>query len=125
MSYIKRDNLLTEKIIGLCFKLHNEIGPGHTERIYHNGLIALFEEENIVFESEKQYKLIYHGKAIGIFKADLVIENKLILELKSIERGIIEAFHRQTVSYLRSSGLSLGLIVNFGTDRCQIKRLVI
>ncbi|OGF44203.1 MAG: hypothetical protein A2452_05340 [Candidatus Firestonebacteria bacterium RIFOXYC2_FULL_39_67] len=125
MGVIERDNKLTEKIIGCCFKLHTEIGPGHIEKTYHNGLIAIFEKENIVFESEKQYKLLYLEKEIGSFRADFVIENKLIIEIKSLERGIPEVFYRQTVSYLRSANLPLGLLVNFGTNRCQIKRIVV
>jgi len=119
------DNELSARVIGCCFKLHTAIGPGHTERTYHNGLIAVFEKEKLGFETEKQYKLFYQDKMIGNFKADLVIENKLILEIKSLERGIPEAHYHQIVSYLRSAKISLGLLVNFGATRCQIKRIVI
>ncbi len=122
---IEMDNILTARIIGYCFKLHTEIGPGHVEKVYHNGLITILKKEKVVFESEKRYKLFYQNEVIGSFKADLVIENKLIVELKSLERVIPEVFYRQTVSYLRSAKIPLGLIVNFGTNRCQIKRIVV
>jgi len=119
MAIIEKDNKLTAKIIGHCFKLHTEIGPGHIEKTYHNGLIAIFEKENVVFETEKQYKLFYQEKEIGSFRADLVVENKLIIEIKSLYRGIPEVYYHQIVSYLKSAKIPIGLIVNFGTNRCQ------
>lgn len=57
MKETEKDNDLTARVIGYCFKLHNDIGPGYIEKVYHNGLTVLFKKENIIFESEKQFKL--------------------------------------------------------------------
>ncbi|MEI7905390.1 MAG: GxxExxY protein [Candidatus Firestonebacteria bacterium] len=117
------ENKITEKIIGLCFKVHSSIGPGFTERIYQNSLVVLLKQENITYETEKPYALTFAGNRVGNFRLDLVIENKVILELKSLAGNIPKIFESQMISYLKASGLRVGLLINFGNKSCQIKRV--
>ncbi|MFI5222094.1 MAG: GxxExxY protein [Bacteroidia bacterium] len=122
---IKNDekDLLTEKIIGLCFKIHTEIGPGFIEKIYHNALIVLLEEEKINFETEKYFDVKFRNKKIGKFRCDLLIENKVIVELKAINGFLPKIFDLQFLSYLKASKIKTGLQINFGNKSCEVKRL--
>ncbi len=114
---------LTEKIIGLCFKVHNEIGVGFMEKIYHNAFIILLEEEKIKYESEKEFDVIFHNKKAGKFRCDLIVENKVIIEFKAIDGHLPKIFQYQLLSYLKAAKIKTGLLINFGNKSCEIKRL--
>jgi GxxExxY protein len=72
---------LTEKIICCCFKVHCELGPGFTEKIYHNALKLALKNEGLRYQTEKTFNVSYQGISIGNFKADLIIEEHVIVEL--------------------------------------------
>lgn len=118
-------DILTEKIIGCCYKVHNELGPGFNEKIYHNALKLAFEEEILEYQTEKSYKVSFQGNSVGNFKADLVVDNKVIVELKALAGNIPKIFESQILSYLKASGLKVGLLINFGNNKCQVKRFVV
>ncbi len=109
---------LTERIIGCCFKIHRELGPGFNERIYHNALILALKQEGLKYQTEKAFKVSYQGVSVGCFKADLIIENKVIVELKALTGNFPNIFESQVLSYLKASNLKTGLLVNFGNRRC-------
>jgi GxxExxY protein len=121
MEYEK--DLLSEKIIGFCFKIHNELGPGFLEKIYHNAFIVLLKDEGIKFETEKEFDVYFREKKVGKFKCDLIIENKLLVEFKAVEGYMPKLFMYQVLSYLRATKLKTGLLINFGNKSCDIKRL--
>ncbi len=116
---------LTEKIIGCCFKVHTELVPGFNERIYQNALKLAFKESDIKFETEKEFIVYYQDKKVGSLKLDLLIEDKVILELKALSCDTPEVFKYQILSYLKASSLHVGLLVNFGNKSCQIKRFTL
>lgn len=118
-------DILTEKIIGCCFKVHTELGPGFNEKIYHNALILSFEKENLEYQTEKSFNVSYSGNSVGSFKADLVVEDKVIVELKALSGNFPKIFESQILSYLKASGLNVGLLINFGNNKCQVKRFVV
>src|ERR1035437_3269518 len=118
------NDLLTEKIIGLCFKIHTELGPGFPERIYHNALIILLEEEKLKYETEKEFKVMFHNKSAGKFRCDLVVEEKVITELKSVEGYMPKLFENTLLAYLKATGLQTGLLVNFGGKICLVRRIM-
>ncbi len=118
-----KKDLLTEKIIGLCFKIHTEIGPGFIEKIYHNALIVLLKEEKISYETEKHFDVLFMNNKIGKFRCDLLIENKVIVELKAINGFLPKIFDLQLLSYLKAAKIKTGLQINFGNKSCEIKRL--
>ena len=121
---MEETNSITERIIGCCFEVHREIGPGFNEKIYHNALRLLFDQNKLRYETEKEFEVSYLNKKIGSFRADLVVEGEIIVEIKSLEGNIPTIFERQLISYLKASSLHVGLLVNFGNKSCQIKRVV-
>ena len=115
---------LTEKIIAACYQVHNELGPGFVERIYLSGLKVALKKLELKYEEEKEFGVSFQGEKIGKFRTDLVVEDKVIVELKAIEGRIPKIFESQVISYLKASGLSVGLLLNFGNRRCEIRRLM-
>lgn len=115
---------LTEKIIAACFDVHNELGPGFVEKVYVNALKVALEERLLKNEAEKEFNVKFHNSPAGQFRADMVIENCVIIEIKAIEGYIPKVFESQVISYLKSSGLKVGLLVNFGNRSCEIRRLL-
>lgn len=116
-------DLLTEKIIGSCFKVHTELGPGFIEKIYHNALIILLKEEGVNFDTEKEFDVFFSKKKVGKFRCDLLIEDKLIVELKSVEGYMPKIFTSKLLSYLKAASIKTGLLINFGNKSCEVKRL--
>lgn len=116
-------DLLTEKIIGYCFKVHTELGPGFIEKIYHNALIILLKEEGVNFDTEKEFDVFFSKKKVGKFRCDLLIEDKLIVELKSVEGYMPKIFTSKLLSYLKAASIKTGLLINFGNKSCEVKRL--
>lgn len=115
---------LAEKIIACCFKVHSELGPGFNEKIYHNALILCLKEEGLSYETEKEFKVYFQNRKVGSLKLDLIVENKVIVEVKALTGNIPEVFQYQLFSYLKVSDLHVGLLVNFGNKSCQIKRFM-
>ena len=113
---------LTEKIIGCCFEVHNCLGPGFIEKIYARALEFQLKSQNIQFESEKEFSVYFKGQHLGKFRCDLFIENKIIVELKSVTGFMPKLFHTQVLSYLKASKTKTGLLINFGNPSCEIKR---
>jgi GxxExxY protein len=118
-------NSITERIIGCCFGVHRELGPGFNETIYHNALKLIFDKQKLRYETEKEFEVSYLNRKIGSFRADMVVEGKVIVELKSLAGDIPTIFEHQSISYLRASGLNVGLLINFGNKSCQVKRVVL
>ena len=116
---------LTEKIIAACYDVHNKLGPGFIEKIYLKALKLAFEKDGVDYVAEKEFQVSFDGEKVGKFRVDLVIEDKVIVELKSIEGSIPKIFESQVVSYLKASGLKVGLLVNFGNRKCVIRRLML
>ena len=116
---------LTEKIIACCFKVHNELGPGFAEKIYHKALMIAFEDAGLAYEAEKTFKVFFQDKKVGSFRLDLLVEGKVIVEIKALTGNVPEVFKYQVLSYLKASGLHVGLLINFGNKSCHIKRFVI
>lgn len=122
---MKDRDQLTERIIGCCFKIHRDLGPGFSEKIYQNALRLLLNQEGLRYQTEKEFEIFYLNKKVGSFRADLVVEEKVIVEIKSLAGNIPTLFQNQLVSYLKASGIHIGLLINFGNKSCQVKRLVL
>ena len=116
---------LTEKIIACCFRVHNELGPGFAEKIYHKALMIAFEDAGLAYEAEKTFKVFFQDKKVGSFRLDLLVEGKVIVEIKALTGNVPEVFKYQVLSYLKASGGHVGLLINFGNKSCHIKRFVI
>ncbi len=121
---IKDKDPLTERIIGCAYKVHSELGPGFNEGIYHNALKIALEEDRLKFETEKSFHVSFQGKHVGTLRLDLIIEDKVILEVKAVTGNIPTVFELQVLSYLKASGYKVGLLINFGNKSCQVRRLM-
>ena len=116
---------LTEKIIACCFRVHNELGPGFAEKIYHKALMIAFEDDGLAYEAEKTFEVFFQNKKVGSFRQDLLVESKVIVEIKALTGNVPEVFKYQVLSYLKASGGHVGLLINFGNKSCHIKRFVL
>ena len=114
---------LTGKVIGACFSVHNELGCGFYERVYQEALAIVLREEGIPFEREKHLPIEFHGQTLDCdYIADVLIDNTLILELKAVSE-INSVYESQVINYLKATGLQVGLLVNFGSEELQVRRL--
>lgn len=114
LSYILR---------GMFFKIYNELGPGFKEDVYARALLELLEVRNISYEREKEFNVNFNNKRVGTTRIDLVVDNKIIIEVKATNINN-SVFEKQLLSYLKSTGLSLGFLVNFGMNKLFIKRYI-
>lgn len=114
---------LSFQIRGLLMEVHNTLGPGFREETYKIAVLAEAQRRHLSVEREVAIDVNYKGQVVDQFRLDLVVEKSVILELKAVDE--LHPRHRaQLLSYLRASGLQLGLLVNFGNDRLEIVRLV-
>lgn len=114
---------LSNRVIGLAIKVHKTLGPGFIEKVYGRALQEELRNEKIKFKAEKEIKVRYGNIDIGGQRLDLVVEDSVILELKSVSE--INNIHKaQLISYLKAADKRLGLILNFAKKRLEIKRIV-
>lgn len=115
--------LLTEIILKCCFEVIQELGVGFLESNYRNALaIALFGK-GLKFKMEKTYEVFFRRQRIGLYIADIVVDNTVIVELKCC-KTLLREHQAQTINYLAAANLPVGLLVNFGHRRLEYKRLV-
>src|SRR5689334_7378724 len=105
---------LTERIIGCAMKVHSTLGPGFLESVYHKALEHELRKAGLKVESQKAIAVHYDGIAVGEFAADLLIEERVIVELKS-NQALSLANEVQLVNYLTATGIEIGLLLNFGS----------
>ena len=104
---------LTGKILGAFFQLHKELGFGFSEKVYESALEVLLNEMGMVVERQKDIFVYFHGKVIGDYKADMIVNGVVLLELKSVEK-LIDAHDAQLLNYLKATEIEVGLLLNFG-----------
>jgi GxxExxY protein len=112
-------------IIGKCFEVHNNLGPGFLEIVYKDALEYEFGLAGITYHREKEYIVNYKGITLPHkYYADFVVFDEIILEVKAVS-GIADEFIAQAINYLKVSGNKLALIVNFGELKLNYKRIVL
>lgn len=114
---------LTETIIGVFYEVYNELGFGFLESVYRNSLRLALLEKGLSVEQEVAVSVFFRGHNVGDFRADLVINGAILVELKTADH-IVAAHESQVLNYLRSTTLELGLILNFG-PKPQVRRLLL
>jgi GxxExxY protein len=114
---------LSYRIVGLAMEVHNELGYGFLEKVYENALMYLLRKNEIQSEQQKTIPVLFHGVIVGDYCADIIVEDKILLELKSVE-SIVGQHRSQILNYLKATGLSLGILLNFGKKGLQYERLV-
>lgn len=114
------DQLITE-VIECAKRIRRQLGPGYLEKVYKNAMVVELRKLKLNYETEKQIQVLYDGVVVGDYRTDLIVEGKLILELKATQDLTI-ANEVQLVNYLTSTGIDDGLLINFGSDKLQFKR---
>jgi len=114
---------LSYKIMQTVFEVHNTLGPGFTEDVYEEATAYELETQQILLERQKPIQVIYKNKVVGTYRLDLIIEDKIVLELKAIST-LNDLFKQQLLSYLKATNLHLGILVNFGAKRVEYVRIV-
>ena len=104
---------LTEKLIRIFFDIYNELGHGFLESVYQKAFAVSLAENNIFFEQQVAVPVCYHGRQIGDFRADLLVDRKVIIELK-VGRAMDSAWEKQLLNYLRATEIEVGILFNFG-----------
>ena len=112
---------LTETIISACFEVINELGAGFLESVYGKALLIVLKERGLRAESQVALKVYFRGQIVGDFFADIVVEDKVILELKAV-KALAPEHSAQILNYLKATGKEVGLLVNFGNPRLEIRR---
>ncbi len=114
----------TFKIIGACIEVHNQLGNGFLESVYKDALEIEFGLQNISYEREKSYEIVYKGQKLKRkYIADFIIFETVVLEVKA-QDFIVKANYAQTINYLKTSKNKVGLLVNFGEASLKFKRLI-
>jgi GxxExxY protein len=114
---------LTEKIIGCAFKVHSKLGTGFLEKIYENALMIELNKAGLSAQQQYPIKVYYDEVIIGDHVADMVVEDKVVIELKAVNQ-LVRAHEVQLVNYLKATNLEIGLLINFG-DKITVKRKVL
>ena len=115
------DEELTGKVIGCAMDVHRELGPGYLEKVYENALAIAVRSCGMSAEQQVSVPAYFRGLVVGDFIADLVVDGRLIVELKAVS-GLLPVHESQLVSYLKSTGIDIGLLINFGATSLQFKR---
>jgi GxxExxY protein len=113
---------LTEKVIAGFYAVYNELGPGFLESVYVNALVIALAEMDLRAETEVPLLVHFRDRLVGQFRADLLVEGRLIVEVKAVSQ-LVRIHEVQLVNYLRATGHRVGLLLNFG-PRAQLRRRV-
>ena len=114
---------VTETIIGCAYRVYNKMGFGFLESVYEKCLVIELRKAGLNTESQKSITVCYDDEIVGEFVADIIVNDMIILELKSVRR-VIKAHEVQLVNYLVATGKPVGLILNFGERKVEVKRKI-
>jgi GxxExxY protein len=114
---------LSYKIIGAGMEVHRTLGPGFLEAVYEAALAHELTLRGIPFERQKGLPVTYKGQSVGHYVADFVIDGKVVVELKAVSK-LSKVHEAQAHNYLAATGLRLAILVNFGADSLEQKRIV-
>ncbi len=115
---------LTQKVIGEAMHVHRVLGFGYSEKVYQTALGKRLTKAGINFELEKPLSVFFEGELIGSFVADMVVEGRVLLELKSVA-SLLATHETQLVNYLTTTKIPVGLLINFGPKSLEVKRRVL
>ncbi len=114
---------LSYKIVGLAMEVHSKLGYGFLEKVYENAMMVLLRREEILAKQQAPIIVYFNRQVVGDYYADILVENKIILELKSVEM-IANAHRAQVLNYLKATGLRLAILLNFGKERLEYERFI-
>jgi GxxExxY protein len=115
---------LSSRILAVAVEVHKALGPGFLESVYQRAMEVGFEHRGIAFQRQKDVHIIFEGVDVGLHRLDLVVEAELILELKAV-KALEDIHFAQLRSYLKATGLHVGLLLNFNSTTLVVKRIVL
>jgi GxxExxY protein len=113
---------ITEKILSSCFNVIHELGAGFIESVYQKSLLIALREEGLEVREQVPLAVYFRGQCVGEFFADIIVKDKIIVELKAI-KSLLPEHQAQLINYLKATGMTVGLLVNFGNAKLEYKRL--
>jgi GxxExxY protein len=113
---------LTEKIIGAAFDVHNELGSGFVEKVYENSLAIELRKRGLRVEQQKPVKVEYQGESVGEFVADLIVDDTVLVEIKSV-KSLTPEYESKLIHYLKATGIEVGLLINFA-ESVEVRRKI-
>ena len=116
-------NKISEAIIGCAFKVGNTLGCGFLEKVYENALVYEIRRSGLTVSQQHPIPVNYEDIVVGNYEADLVVEGKILVELKAV-RDLNQVHRAQCLNYLRATGFKLCLLINFGNPRVEVKRII-
>ncbi len=119
----KSDDPINEQIISAAYKVMNTLGVGFLEKVYENALAIELRKRGLYVQQQVPLTVYYENEEVGKYVADLLVENKIIVELKNVD-SIIKVHVKQCINYLRATGLKTCLLINFGNSTVEVKRVV-
>jgi len=119
----RRLDSITETIIGCAYTVANSLGHGFLEKVYENALTHELRKAGLAVEQQKAVRVHYDGVVVGEYLADLLVEQCVLVELKAA-RQLDQVHMAQALNYLTATGLKVGLLINFGSRKVQVKRVV-
>jgi GxxExxY protein len=117
-------NDLTYKINGAIYEVNRVLGAGFLEKVYEKALLIELRKSGLKAESQVPVKVIYKGETVGDYVADILVEDSIILELKSVEE-MPKIYEAQLINYLKATGIKIGLLINFKHPKAEIRRFVL
>ena len=115
---------LSQRIIGAAIAVHRELGPGFLESIYESALKTALRHRGLAYQSQQEATVFFEGEEAGVHRLDLVVEGEIVVELKAI-KAIEDIHFAQVKSYLKATGLHVGLLMNFNVPTLIVKRVVL
>jgi GxxExxY protein len=112
---------LTEKILKACFEVSNELGSGFLESVYEKALLMVLLGMGLKVQSQVPLKVMFRGLAVGEFYPDIIVENKVLLELKAV-KALAPEHSAQVINYLKATGMEVGFLINFGNAKLEYRR---
>ena len=114
---------IRRQIIGAAMEVHRELGSGFLEKVYENALAVELARRGLRIERQKPVTVYYKAEVVGEYQADLIVENVVLVELKSVE-NMANVHYSQMANYLKATGMNVGLLINFGAPSLEWKRMV-
>jgi GxxExxY protein len=112
---------LTEIILAACFEVSNELGAGFLESVYEKALLIALKDKGLVAQSQTPLRVTFRNQTVGDFIADIVVGNKVLIELKAVKNLTLE-HQAQIINYLRATKIEIGLLINFGNAKLEFRR---
>jgi GxxExxY protein len=114
---------LSAKIIEAAIDVHKQLGAGFLEAVYENAMRVALQKRDLAFTYQQEARVFYEGVEVGLHRLDLVVQNEIVVELKAI-KGLEDIHFAQVRSYLKATGLRVGLLLNFDAPTLVVKRIV-